>query len=149
MLNTFDILYNLSEIELMIKPHTRMGVNPHLFDNLPVANASDVLTAELCEWADVVLIIGTSVMTEALMRGKPVLYLKYLHANTMLFEECGACWTIQNEAELENAIQSLRVKRMKVPYTEENVNRFLSEVVYGGRAKRDVLQDYVQFITAM
>jgi UDP-N-acetylglucosamine:LPS N-acetylglucosamine transferase len=147
MLNTFNVLSNLSEIELMIKPHTRMGVNPYLFDNPPVANASDVLTAELCEWADVVLVIGTSVMTEALMQGKPVLYLKYLHANTMFFEECGACWTIHNEAELENAIQALRVKTMNVPYTEENVNRFLSEVVYGGRTKRDVLRDYVQLIT--
>jgi hypothetical protein len=147
MLNTFDILSNLSEIELMIKPHTRMGVNPYLFDYLPEADAYDVLTAELCEWADVVIVIGTSVMTEALMKGKPVLYLKYLHTNTMLFEECGACWTIQNETELENAIQSLRVKIMKVPYTEDNVNRYLSEVVYGGRTKRDVLRDYVQFIT--
>jgi hypothetical protein len=147
MLNTFDLLYRLSEVELMIKPHTRMGVSPYLFDKLPVTNASDVLTAELCEWADVVLVIGTSVMTEALMNGKPVLYLKYLHANTMLFEECGACWTVQNESELENAIQSLRVNGMKVPYTEDNVNRYLSEVVYGGRTKRDVLRDYVQFIT--
>ena len=147
MLNTFDILSNLSDIELMVKPHTRMGVNPYLFDNLPIASASDVATAELCEWADVVLVIGTSVMIEALMQGKPVLYLKYLHANIMLFEECGACWTIHNEAELENAIQSLRAKQDNVPYTEENVNRFLSEAVYGSRTKRDVLRDYVQFIT--
>jgi hypothetical protein len=146
MLNTFDLLYGLSGVELMIKPHTRTGINPYLFDKQPVTNASDVLTAELCEWADVVLVIGTSVMTEALMNGKPVLYLKYLHANTMLFEECGACWTIQNESELENAIQSLRVRGMEVPYTEDNVDRYLSEVVYGGRKKRDVLRDYVQFI---
>jgi hypothetical protein len=147
MLNTFDLLYGLSEIELMIKPHTRTGINPYLFDKLPVTNASDVLTAELCEWADVMLVIGTSVMTEALMNGKPVLYLKYLHTNTMLFEECGACWIIQSESELENAIQSLQVNGMKVPYTEDNVNRYLSEVVYGGRAKRDVQRDYVEFIT--
>ena len=93
------------------------------------------------------IVIGTSVMTEALMQGKPVLYLKYLHANTMLFEECGACWTIHNEAELEHAIQSLRVKKMQVPYAQENVNKFLSDVVYGGHTKRDVLRDYVEFIT--
>ena len=80
------------------------------------------------------------------MEGKPVLYLKYLHANTMLFEECGACWTIHNEAELEQALQSLRKKSMDVPYGDEDVNRFLSEVVYGGRSKTDVLTDYVQFI---
>lgn len=65
----------------------------------------------------------------------------------MFFEECGACWTIHNEAELERAIQSLRVKKMQVPYAQENVNKFLSDVVYGGHTKRDVLRDYVQFIT--
>jgi hypothetical protein len=35
---------------------------------------------------------------------------------------------------------------MDVPYSDENVNGFLSEVVYGGRHKRDVLKDYEQFI---
>jgi UDP-N-acetylglucosamine:LPS N-acetylglucosamine transferase len=147
MSNTMGMLSNLSEIELKIKPHTRMDLVPHMLHKQPIADASNILTAELCEWADVLLVIGTSVMTEALMRGKPVLYLKYLHANTMFFEECGACWTIRNEAELEAAIQSLRAEKNKVPYTEENVNRFLSEVVYGGSTKRDVLQNYVQFIT--
>ena len=81
------------------------------------------------------------------MQGKPVLYLKYLHANTMLFEECGACWTINDEPELKDALQSFASKKMEVPYGAENVNRFLSEVVYGGRNKRDVLKDYVEFIT--
>jgi hypothetical protein len=147
-LNTFDLLSNLTEIEVMIKPHTRTVTNSRLFANLSSSNASNILTPELCEWADVVLVIGSSVITEALMQEKPVLYLKYLHANTMLFEECGACWTIQTEAELEQALQSLRNKNTDVPYGDENVNRFLSEVVYGGRNKRDVLGDYVQFITS-
>jgi hypothetical protein len=147
MLSTFDILANLNEIEARIKPHTRLGPNSNLFADLPLPVASDVLTAELCEWADVVLVIGSSVITEALMQGKPVLYLKYLHANKMFFEECGACWTIHNEAALKDALESLRIKRMDVPYADENVNRYLSEVVYGGRNERDVLRDYVQFIT--
>ena len=146
-LNTFDLLSQFSEIEVMVKPHTRTGINSRLFANLKLANASNILTPELCEWADVVLVIGSSVITEALMQRKPVLYLKYLHANTMLFEECGACWTIQTEAELEQALHSLQKKSMDLPYGNENVNRFLSEVVYGGRNKRDVLGDYVQFIT--
>jgi hypothetical protein len=146
MHNTIDLLASLSEIEAVVKPHTRIGREAHLFDNMQLPNVSHVLTSELCEWADVVLIIGSSVITEALMQGKPVLYLKYLHANTMLFEECGACWTIHNEAELEYTLQSLRKKEMDVPYGDVNVNRFLSEVVYGGRSKTDVLTDYVKFI---
>ena len=80
------------------------------------------------------------------MEGKPVLYLKYLHANTMFFEECGACWTINNEAELEQALESLRKQSMGVPYGDESVKRFLSEVVFGGQNNRDVLRDYDKFI---
>jgi hypothetical protein len=148
MLNTFDLLSNVGEIEVMIKPHTRTATNSRLFANLKLPDASNILTPELCEWADVVLVIGSSVITEALMQERSVLYLKYLHANTMLFEECGACWTIHNEAELEQALHSLRKKSMDVPYGDENVNSFLSEVVYGGRKKRDVLKDYVEFITS-
>jgi hypothetical protein len=113
---------------------------------LPAGNAADVLTAELCEWADVVLVIGSSVITEALMQRKPVLYLKYLHANTMLFEKAGACWTIHSEADLKAALRAFQLRKMDIPYSDENVNRFLSEVVYGGRNNRDVLKDYVEFI---
>ena len=147
MLNTFDLLSNFDEIEVMIKPHTRTVANSRIFANLTLSNASNILTPELCDWADVVLVIGSSVITEALMQEKPALYLKYLHANTMLFEECGACWTIDNERELRGALMSLKNKRMEVPYGDENVNSFLSEVVYGGRNERDVLKDYMQFIT--
>jgi len=146
MHNTIDLLASLSEIEAVVKPHTRIGREAHLFENMQLPNVSHILTPELCEWADVVLIIGSSVITEALMQEKPVLYLKYLHANTMLFEECGACWTINSEADLKDALQSFENKRMEVPYGDENVNRFLSEVVYGGRNERDVLKDYAQFI---
>ena len=147
MHTTIDLLASLREIEAVVKPHTRIGREAHLFDNMQLPNVAHVLTSELCEWADVVLIIGSSVITEALMQGKPVLYLKYLHANTMLFEESGACWTIHNEAELEQALQSLRIENMAVPYGDENVNRYLSEVVYGGQNNTDVLKDYVKFIT--
>ena len=147
MHSTIDLLANLSEIEAVVKPHTRIGREAHLFDHMQLPNVSHILTSELCEWADVVLIIGSSVITEALMQSKPVLYLKYLHANTMLFEECGACWTIHNEVELEQALQSLREKSTDLPYGNDNVHRFLSEVVYGGQNNRDVLKDYVQFIT--
>ena len=146
MHKTIDLLASLNEIEAVVKPHTRIGREANLFDNMQLPNVSHVLTSELCEWADVVLIIGSSVITEALMEGKPVLYLKYLHANTMLFEECGACWTIQTEAELEQALHSLQKKSMDLPYGNENVNRFISEVVYGGQNNRDVLTDYVEFI---
>jgi len=146
MINTFGILADLDEIEACIKPHTRTGGNKDIFDDIQLPNVSHVLTAELCEWADAMLVVGSSVITEALMRGKPALYLKYLHANTTLSEEMGACWIIHNEAELKDALLALHTDKTQVPYEEKNVAKFLSEIVHGGTADSDVLDDYEKFI---
>jgi hypothetical protein len=146
MINTFGILANLDEIEACIKPHTRAGGNKDIFDDMQLPNVSHVLTAELCEWADAMMVVGSSVITEALMRGKPALYLKYLHANTTLSEEMGACWIIHNEAELKDALLSLHTDKTQVPYEEKNVAKFLSEIVHGGTANSDVLDGYEKFI---
>jgi hypothetical protein len=143
---TCKLLAGMKHMDVMIKPHTRTGGEKHLFEGNNLPDASFVLTAELCEWADVALVVGSSVITEALMRKKPALYLKYLHANTTLFEELGACWTIHDESELENALMSLQENKTGVPYQEANVLDYIKEVVYGGRSEKDVLGNYENFI---
>ena len=139
------LIAELNGIEAVIKPHTRTRKMDQ-FGNYPLPDVSHVLTADLCGWADVLLVVGSSVITEALMRGKPALYLKYLHDNTTLFEELGACWIIHNEVELKNALVSLQARKADLPYSAKSVAAFLAEVVYGGDANRDVLEAYEQFI---
>ena len=146
MLKTFEMLSNYDGIELLIKPHTRTKKEATLYERLPLAIVSDVSSVELCEWADVVMVIGSSIILEPLIQGKPVLYLKYLHENTTLYEEFGACWTIQNEEELKKALSLLQADKKTVPYSDEDVKRFISDIVNGGPQKRDVLKDYEQFI---
>ncbi len=146
MSTTFEILADPPEIQAMIKPHTRSAGDRHVFDKIHLADASHILTAELCEWADVLLVVGSSVITEALMQGKPVLYLKYLHENTTLFEDLGACWIISNETELKRALLALHKNKTDIPYGADNITEFISQVVYGGGGRRDVLADYEHFI---
>jgi hypothetical protein len=148
MFSTCRLLAELEGVEAMIKPHTRIRSQRHVFDNIPLPDVSPVLTAELCDWADVLINVGSSVITEALMREKPVLYLKYLHANTTLFEELGACWTINNETELKNALLTLQTDKNHMPYSKESVANFLTEVVQGGSNSGDVLARYEQFIVS-
>lgn len=146
MINTCRILADLDGVEAMIKPHTRSPNHKHVFDSITLPDVSHVLTAELCDWADVLINVGSSVITEALMRGKPALYLKYLHPNTTLFEELGACWTIHDESELTNALLTLQADKSHMPYSKESVAKFLAQVVYGGNSNSDVLGLYEQFI---
>jgi hypothetical protein len=146
LFNTCAILADLDGIEAIIKPHTRTPGAKNLFHDVPLPDVSHVLTAELCEWADVLLNVGSSVITEALMKGKPALYLKYLHDNTTLFEELGACWTINDEDELKNALLSLQTDKNDIPYSEESVAAFVSDIVNGGDTDSDVLGRYEEFI---
>jgi CDP-glycerol glycerophosphotransferase (TagB/SpsB family) len=145
-LRTFEILGNLDNVQVVVKPHTRTGKEAEMYKGLPLANVSDISSVELSEWADVMLVVGSSIIIEALTRHKPALYLKYLHENTTEYEEFGACWIIRDEDELRDALLSLRDKPGHVPYTVENVNRWLAEVIYGGQNERDVLGDYEEFI---
>ena len=146
MTKTIKLLAEIDDIKVMIKPHTRTSDRIDLSIGKNLQNASDVLTADLCEWADAILVVGSSVITEALMRKKPALYLKYLHSNTTLFEELHACWTIRNESELNSAVLSLCGNKKSIPYSQENVNNYLIEVVYGGTEEKDVLAKYKNFI---
>jgi len=146
MVKTFDILSNFSEIETVIKPHTRSGDEAKMYENVPLSNVSELSSVELCEWADVVLVIASSIIIEALAQGKPALYLKYLHENITEYEEFGACWTIHDENELQDALMSLRDGKRDVPYTDQNVKRWLAEIISGGKSERDVLKDYKDFI---
>ena len=146
MSTTFEVLADLPEIQAMIKPHTRSAGDIREFEKNHLKDASHILTAELCEWADVLLVVGSSVITEALMQGKPALYLKYLHANTTLFEDLEACWVISDEQELKKALSALQNNRQDIPYDEENVAKYLMKVVNGEDSNRDVLSAYQQFI---
>jgi hypothetical protein len=148
MLRTFELLAGTEGFETVVKPHTRSGKEAKVYDNMALASVAGISSVELCEWADVVMVIGSSILIEPLKQDKPVLYLKYLHENTTQYEELGACWIINDETELKDALQSLRNDKTRVPYTEENVTRFLSEIIYGGQSERDVLGDYEDFIVS-
>lgn len=145
MFASCQLISELDGIEAVIKPHTRTS-RIDQFSNYPLPDVSHMFSADLCAWADVLLVVGSSVMVEMLMRDKPVLYLKYLHDNTTLFEEMGACWTISDETELKNALLSLKNDRGQIPYSKKSVAAFLADIVYGGDSSRDVLNAYEQLI---
>jgi hypothetical protein len=146
MIQTFDLLSKLDDIEVAVKPHTRTGKEAKLYENMPLRNVSEISSIELCEWADVLLVIGSSIIIEAQTRDKPALYLKYLHENITVYEELNACWIIDNEDELTEALLSIKGDKKRRPYTDEDVDQFLTEIIYGGEKGRDVLTDYEQFI---
>jgi hypothetical protein len=59
------------------------------YENLELIG-HEISSSSLIEWADVVISIGSGIAMEAIIRRKPLLYAKYLHANSTVFDACEA-----------------------------------------------------------
>lgn len=143
------------DLELLVKPATR-GMSQALTDpewgisSKEVSHlaklTSDSHSLNLIRWADAVLCASSSICLEVLLEGKALIYPKFFHDNHMLFEEYGACWTVKSPAELVVALDQLARNSQQRPYSQQQVQGFLREAVFGGVVDRDVLGSYADFI---
>jgi hypothetical protein len=155
VVESINKLNNLKNIKLVVKPTTgrthksniglELGVLNH--QNSPsIIFEENVSSNVLIEWSDIVISTISSIGIEVLLREKLLIHPQYFHGNDLLYDKMNACWTVKTYNELNNAINKVAIDRSYKPYTQENVNRFLTNVVYGGVNERDVLKDYVGFI---
>jgi hypothetical protein len=146
VLESIKKLAQLDFVYMVIKPHTRS--NRIYAEELLSRGyiAYDVPSVKLCKWADVVIGTTSSILLEPLLNGKVLLYPKYFHDNAMLYETMKASWVVGNYEELEDAMRKVNEDRRYKPYSAENVQALITEVVKGGDSGRDVLSDYVDFI---
>ncbi len=137
-------LEHLDFLHLLFKPQTRS--NKLFMDIPPSVEISYSNSVNLIKWSDVAIILQSSIMIEALLLDKVVIYPRFFHGDRTLFEEFGACWTVNSYEELEEALKTLKKNPAYKPYSQNNIERFLTEVVYNGKYGRDVLGDYKNFI---
>jgi hypothetical protein len=104
-------------------------------------------SARLVQWADVVVMSISSIALEVLWQGKPLIYLKYLSPHDLcVFEQYQACWVVNSQTELTDALKKIHLNSAYRPYRQENVNRLLEDAVYAGDKTRDILSDYAELI---
>lgn len=150
VVDTVEQLVKLDYVDLVIKPSTSSRsalTSMRLYDIAKVD--FDTSSVELIKWADVVIGTTSSILIEPLLMKKIFIYPKYFHENHMLWDEMGACWTVNNYEEMEGALQKIAKQPGYRPYTDNNVDRFITEIVYGGVPERDVLGDYGKYILSL
>lgn len=143
---TFMKISGLAYVNFIIKPHPRSH-RIH-FQDLPesINIAYDYDSINLCRWADVVICLASSIAIEVLIQNKVLICPKFFDELPLIMDEMGACWRINSYEELLNAFRKILDDPSYRPYTQENVDKFLVEVVYGGKENRDVLGDYENLI---
>ena len=148
---TIAVLEEFSDrLDIVLKVHTRNPTN-EMADygrRLPAGTrirlvANEVESFAMTRWADLLLITQSSVIYDAFMLGKPVLYLKYTHDFDCMWNVDGVGDTLVDPDALRHALENLAAGRYRPGYDQSAVDRYLKLGVTGGLAPKDVLPDYV------
>jgi len=155
LVRAMKLITQFPQVHLVVKHHTRgdaaktdlalesINFDPHRTPNLEVVY-DDVHSPSLIRWADVVLDLGTSVVNEAIVRGKPVLALEYLHANISTTAHYLPGTAMHCRDHLYDAIAALIKDPTTRLYTEEERQHFIHEMVE--YPDEHVLERYAHFL---
>jgi len=143
--DAIDRISVLDFVHFIYKPHTRRN-KVHLQVSDSVEIARDVNSVDLIKWADVIVGMHSSIMIEALQQDKVYISSKHFRKRKMIYEEYGACWVVNSNDELIQALERLNKDRSLEPYSKQSVDRFVTDVIYNGIKGMDVLGAHKDFI---
>lgn len=140
--DSYKVIKNLDFVNAVFKERLEKK-NPY-----HKAHGADYPSARLIQWADVVVMSISSIALEVLWQNKPLLFLKYLSppGEVCAFDEYKACWPINNQSELIDAVKILKKDLSYRPYTEKNVDTLFCDIVYTGDKAKDILLNHIEFI---
>lgn len=98
----------------------------------------------MTRWADVVLITQSSIIYDAFLLEKPVLYLKYTHDFDCMWDTDGVGDTVPDADTLRERLQAVVDGRYRMGYDRAAVDRYLRLGIAGGLDPADVLPAYVR-----
>lgn len=137
---------SLENVSLVVKPQTRGDKASIQFP--PGTNlVTEENSINLVRWADVVIVLTSSIVVEAYIQNKLFVYPKYLNNYEMIFERYGACWAVDSIDQLLDALKQTRDAPSYKPYTKCDVDSLLTKIVYNGEMGSDVLAEYQTYIT--
>lgn len=125
-------------VELVVQPHPR-GQKASAFSriaNIPnVTIDPDTPASRLIDEADMVSTLVSSVVVEAAIRNREILYPKFLNTTATRFEKAGACVALARSDDTHAAIDGFRAG-VRVP--RKQYDEFLDQDVFGGNDRQTI-----------
>lgn len=141
LVSTLNALDNMSGINFVYKPHTRNGLNGLEVEELKGFDATEVSSLHLSEWADIGIVIGSSIGIQLLVDNKPIIVASYITTNHTIFQEKKVCEEAESLTELVSIINNKKTNRHELSVTD-GVESFVSDVVYGQKSYNQLLKSF-------
>jgi len=131
------IISELKYVTLKIVPHTRQGLSSL---NVEANNLQKFLTNDssyrVVDWSDVCIAYGTSMISEMLIKKKPVIVPDFLHTKETIYTKEEVCYSSKSASDLIDNLTTYK------PDTEK-VNLFIKNHIYGGYDSYDHLMNKI------
>ena len=149
LVTTLRKISDLDFVDLIIKPHTRN--NRLHFQELSGLGRVNSITdsLELIKWADAVVGTTSSILLEALLQGKTLLFPSYLCDHNMLIDQMDACHKVDNLESLIKTLRQIHDGTFTPAYSRINVQALVTRLVYDGEEEGDVLTNYQRFLMSI
>lgn len=142
---TIKLLLTLPTINLVIqiKPIPISENGPPTLSSLFPNNIDQTHASQLCRWADVVLGTSSSVMFEALIQKKQLVYLRHLEPDTHVFLNYKSNWVVESDDDLMSLIKRFnQTKAVERP----DAKPLIREILHGGLDEKEVKAGYIEFL---
>ncbi len=147
---TIKHLGSMPDIGLAIKPHTR-GMKFDFMTLEEIGHAhivQEIPSTALIDWADIVLMTGSSIAFHAIIKGKTVGFLKYCQKLETIFDDKQACMTFDSLDVLNQQIEQYKNnKKFKInEKIEKDYQNFITHEIYGDQVSGNVAAYYKSLI---
>lgn len=140
--NALSLIAELDDVSIIVQHHTRendflQNVSDNYRSIVPIPGKLrivdyNVYSGSLIRWADITLSLCTSVSFEAVVLGKPVLELEYLHALRSHLAETYPQLEILSHDELLSAISAIQNGRREHQLTFDQRSDFIRSMIHCG-----------------
>ena len=140
-------LAGMENVDVVVRPATRNEATTLARWPSGVRISRDS-SARLIDWCDVVVGTMSSILLEPIMRGKPVIFLRFVSDVPTVFTRDNVCITVDSADELVDAIAQMKLGTNSALPPPERVSAFLHGLV-GGGGNDDVLAGYTRFLLGL
>ena len=136
-------------IKVIVKPHTR---NISKLDTYPEnviskfsLSYSDLPTPMLIECADLIINLGSSAGIDCIWLKKPLIYPKFLHSNTTVFDNYEISYNPENWEDMVLILKKLIAGKL----TPKQDPAFIKDIIYGGDINSAPIDRYIELIQSL
>ena len=145
IVNIINECAKIKDSKVLVKPHTRgMSLNSLNFKfNKNIIDGARYDSSLLIEWSDTILFTGSSIIFQAMMLHKKIIYLKYCQKYQTLFDEFNSICIAKNQNDALNYIKNYTHTEKDAINLTSQVNEHAQNKIKDGKVCSELIKNYL------